>query len=121
MFPLRPLLLSLLPLYGAVAQFVPPPTGQEELRNPANPNVVVRYKSPGQDICQTKNPDQKQYAGYVQLPPDTLKAVQQDYPMNTFFWFVEARENPHEAPLTIWLNGGPGGTLNANVREFDHG
>ncbi|KAF6814758.1 carboxypeptidase y [Colletotrichum musicola] len=27
-----------------------------------------------------------------------------------FFWFHEARKNKHDAPLMIWLQGGPGGS-----------
>lgn len=51
---------------------------------------------------------QEQYTGYINLPPYTLLPIQQNYSINTFFWFVEARQDPQSAPLTIWLSGGPG-------------
>ncbi|KAK2746801.1 hypothetical protein FQN57_002843 [Myotisia sp. PD_48] len=38
----------------------------------------------------------------------TLGPVQQNYSINTFFWFVESQINPQNAPLTVYLNGGPG-------------
>jgi carboxypeptidase D len=40
----------------------------------------------------------KSYAGYVDLSPTE----------HTFFWFFEARHDPENAPITLWLNGGPG-------------
>ena len=58
--------------------------------------------------CTTAFPTQKQYTGYVSLPPFTLAPIQQNYSINTFFWFFEARTNASTAPLTIFLNGGPG-------------
>ncbi|KAI9699981.1 MAG: hypothetical protein M1836_002515 [Candelina mexicana] len=78
------------------------------LRSPVNSNVTIKYKSPPLGTCTTVFPTQKQYTGYVSLPPFTLAPIQQDYSINTFFWFIEARQRAEIAPLTIWLNGGPG-------------
>lgn len=60
--------------------------------------VKIRYKEPGKSgVCETTE-GVKSYSGYVDLAPDA----------HTFFWFFEARHNPADAPLTLWLNGGPG-------------
>ena len=62
----------------------------------------------------------KSYAGYVHLPPHFLEdgsGLVQDYPINTFFWFFESRKDPENAPLAIWLNGGPGGTSMMGLLE----
>ncbi|KDN72270.1 putative serine carboxypeptidase [Colletotrichum sublineola] len=83
----------------AAAQFPPTPEGIKVLKSKFHENVTISYK--------------ESYAGYVRLPPGTLDDVDgeaQDYPVNTFFWFFEARKAPENAPLAIWLNGGPGGS-----------
>ncbi|KVI05276.1 Peptidase S10, serine carboxypeptidase [Cynara cardunculus var. scolymus] len=41
-----------------------------------------------------------QYAGYVTVNESHGRAL--------FYWFFEAAETPHEKPLLLWLNGGPG-------------
>jgi carboxypeptidase C (cathepsin A) len=60
-------------------------------------------------ICET-TPGVKSYSGYIHLPPGSTDGLgtPQDYPINTFFWFFEARNDPENAPLSIWMNGGPG-------------
>merc|ERR1711974_100736 len=51
---------------------------------------------PGLDIKL----DFKQWSGYVE--------VNEAQGRNLFFWFVESSENPANAPLVLWLTGGPG-------------
>ncbi|KAH9821416.1 carboxypeptidase S1 homolog-like protein A, partial [Teratosphaeria destructans] len=92
----------------ATAQYPPPASYENVLKSALNPNVTVSYKQPEAGTCQTAFATQKQYTGYIGLPPYTLAPIQQNYSINTFFWFVEARQLPESAPLTIWLNGGPG-------------
>ncbi|KAE8391260.1 Alpha/Beta hydrolase protein [Aspergillus alliaceus] len=98
-------------LLGAVAaQFPPQPEGLNLIKSKLHENVTISFKEPG--ICET-TPGVRSYSGYVHLPPgflDDSTGDSQDYPINTFFWFFEARKDPENAPLAIWLNGGPGGS-----------
>jgi carboxypeptidase C (cathepsin A) len=41
-----------------------------------------------------------------------------NYPINLFFWFFEARKNAADAPLAMWLNGGPG---TSSMKGLFHG
>ncbi|KAF3482837.1 carboxypeptidase S1 [Arthroderma uncinatum] len=72
--------------------------------------ISIKYKTPLPGTCETAFEDQKQYTGYVSLPPSTLGLIKQNCSINTFFWLVESRINPEKAPLTVYLNGGPGST-----------
>ncbi|GER39219.1 uracil dna glycosylase [Striga asiatica] len=42
----------------------------------------------------------RQYAGYVTVNQTNGRAL--------FYWFFEATKQPHNKPLVLWLNGGPG-------------
>ncbi|KAM4704652.1 putative serine carboxypeptidase CPVL [Rhinophrynus dorsalis] len=44
----------------------------------------------------------KSYAGYL--------TVNKTYNSNLFFWFFPAQVSPEDAPVLLWLQGGPGGT-----------
>ncbi|KAI1506444.1 carboxypeptidase S1-like protein B [Biscogniauxia marginata] len=92
---------------AALAGFPPTPENVTVLESKFGDGVTISYKEPG--ICET-TPGVKSYAGYIHLPPGSLADLgeEQDYPINTFFWFFESRTNPENAPLSIWLNGGPG-------------
>nr|GMD39477.1 serine carboxypeptidase-like 34 [Ipomoea batatas] len=64
---------------------------EEELRREANRVMGL----PGQPPVEFK-----QYAGYVTVNETHGRAL--------FYWFFEANKNPHNKPLLLWLNGGPG-------------
>ncbi|KAK1215204.1 hypothetical protein PQX77_022200 [Marasmius sp. AFHP31] len=60
------------------------------------PDVGLRYvKNSG--VCET-TPGVEQMSGYIDIGTN----------MSTWFWFFEARHEPETAPLTLWINGGPG-------------
>ena len=40
----------------------------------------------------------KQYSGYLDITPTR----------HYHYWFVECEEDPENAPVVLWLNGGPG-------------
>ncbi|TKA34090.1 hypothetical protein B0A50_00070 [Salinomyces thailandicus] len=109
-FTLPPALAGLLASYiaAASAQYPPLASYQNILTSPLDPNITISYKQPDEGTCTTAFSTQKQYTGYIELPPYTLDPIRQNYSINTFFWFIEARQVPEAAPLTIWLNGGPG-------------
>ncbi|PPJ53893.1 hypothetical protein CBER1_04600 [Cercospora berteroae] len=89
-----------------LAQFPAEPTDATVV-NSRFRNVSISYKET--TICET-TPGVKGYAGHVHLPPDTLQDLDfnQSYPINSFFWYFESRKDPVNAPLVIWINGGPG-------------
>lgn len=91
------------------SQFPPSRENITTVKSRFHEGIKISYKEPS--ICET-TPGVKSYSGYVHLPANALDEAyeNQDYQINTFFWFLEARKNPHNAPLAIWLNGGPGGS-----------
>jgi carboxypeptidase C (cathepsin A) len=91
--------LRFLALFASLvrAQY-PPRSDLTTIKSPVDGNITISYKSPPAGTCKTAFETQQQYTGWVNIPGD--------YPTNTFFWFVEAREPTQH--LTIWLNGGPG-------------
>jgi hypothetical protein len=87
---------ALLLVTGAVAQFVPAPT--DLITKIGHAGIDVRYKEVPAGICEL-DPSVKSYSGYADVDDD----------QHIFWWFFEARNgDPKDAPLTVWINGGPG-------------
>jgi hypothetical protein len=79
-----------------VAQFVTAPT--DLITKVGAANITVRYKEVPAGICE-QDPSIKSYSGYADVAEH----------QHIFWWFFEARnDDPSEAPLTVWINGGPG-------------
>ncbi|KKZ63829.1 carboxypeptidase D [[Emmonsia] crescens] len=83
------------------AQNLPPTVsaeteGVKTIMSPSG--VKIRYKEPGNDgVCET-TPGVNSYSGYVDLIEDS----------HMFFWSFEARHDPANAPVTLFINGGLG-------------
>ncbi|KAI4181163.1 MAG: hypothetical protein L6R41_006788 [Letrouitia leprolyta] len=93
---LETFLCSLYFVSQVLTQFIPAPTDLISTKGYAD--LTVRYKQVPTGICEL-DPNVKSYSGYVDIAPD----------QHIFFWFFEARnQNPSTAPLTTWINGGPG-------------
>ncbi|KAI0397326.1 alpha/beta-hydrolase [Xylariaceae sp. FL0594] len=98
------LLASTLLASGAMSAALPPRMeGGKTVQSLLDPKVSLSFKET--HICET-TPGVKSYSGYVNLPAGTVEG--QDYDIHTFFWFFESRKEPEHAPLSIWLQGGPG-------------
>ncbi|TLD24306.1 hypothetical protein PspLS_06619 [Pyricularia sp. CBS 133598] len=69
----------------------------------ALPGVKVTFQET--TICET-TPGVKGYSGYVTLPATLDPAI--PFESNMFFWFFESRQSPATAPMSLWLQGGPG-------------
>ncbi|KAM0788352.1 hypothetical protein ACM66B_001493 [Microbotryomycetes sp. NB124-2] len=66
----------------------------ELISHPEFPSYQIRMKE-SSDWCDSSS---KSYSGYLDIDTDT----------HLFFVFFEARHKPSEAPVVLWLNGGPG-------------
>lgn len=102
-------------LQYSTAQFVPAPT--DLITKKGHAGVNVRYKEVPPGICE-QDPNVKSYSGYADVGEDE----------HIFWWFFEARNGDpkevspifcpclhalhandmYQAPLTVWINGGPG-------------
>ncbi|KAF2865051.1 Alpha/Beta hydrolase protein [Massariosphaeria phaeospora] len=124
--PLLKLVAGIGALSGVVrAQFPPTPEGLTVLESHIEEGIRITYKE--SDLCETTE-GVRSYSGYVHLPAGSLEDLgvrNQSYEINTFFWFFESRKDPENAPLSIWMNGGPGsssmlGLLRENGPCFVH-
>ncbi|EEU39939.1 uncharacterized protein NECHADRAFT_39178 [Fusarium vanettenii 77-13-4] len=94
----------------AAQQFVPPPKGLQVLQSRLFQGAEISYKKTS--ICETTC-GVNSYSGYVTLPKHLLpdaKDWDDDVSAHLFFWYFESRNDPCNAPTSIYLGGGPGTT-----------
>ena len=91
----------------AVAQFPPKPEGVTTKNVPGHAGVSISYKETT-GFCE---PNAKSWSGYVNMPSSYLSEVQDPshpYNVSMFFWYVESRNDPKNAPTAMYFAGGAG-------------
>ncbi|THH31031.1 hypothetical protein EUX98_g3169 [Antrodiella citrinella] len=74
----------------------------------AFPEHQLRITNTRSTLCDTSV---KQHSGYLDISDGR----------HLFFWFFESRHDPQDAPLMLWLNGGPGCSSIASGLLFENG
>ncbi|KAI0270406.1 serine carboxypeptidase [Gloeopeniophorella convolvens] len=96
---MRALYFSLLAAFVSSA-LATTPSGHSSGRLPRRSNTTsgkLRGVIENSGICET-TPDVYQASGYGDIANN----------QSIWFWFFEARQSADEAPLVVWINGGPG-------------
>ncbi|KAF2871419.1 carboxypeptidase S1, partial [Massariosphaeria phaeospora] len=88
---------------ASASSFPPALEGVSILNSTKFPGVTISYKET--KICETTE-GVRSYSGYVHLPPNSAES--REYESHMYFWFFEARNDAKNAPLSVWLQGGPG-------------
>ncbi|KAJ9604470.1 hypothetical protein H2200_011306 [Cladophialophora chaetospira] len=88
-------------------QFPSPPNDLEVIVSTLNPDVKLSYKQVQPELCET-TPGVNTFSGYVHLPQSALSDISFNFDINTYFLYFDARNDPENAPLVIYLAGGPG-------------
>ncbi|UPX17302.1 uncharacterized protein EKO05_0007668 [Ascochyta rabiei] len=103
MFILRSLVALSSFAVAASAAFPLKPENVTVVQSTKFPGVSISYKETS--ICETTE-GIKGYSGFVHLPVDLLR--NRSYESHIYYWFFQARHDAENAPLSIWLQGGPG-------------
>lgn len=114
------IILNLVALLCLVsAQFPEPPKYDKIIDSTIYPGSQLRYKLVPSSICET-TANVRSWSGYLSIPPDGLKhlGIPNGYPINLFFWLFESRTKRADAPVTLWLGGGPG---ESSLKGLFHG
>ncbi|KAK3331190.1 Alpha/Beta hydrolase protein [Apodospora peruviana] len=85
---------------------VPAPKDTQRVESKNYPGASISYKQTS--LCETTS-GVKSYSGYVNLPSSLLADVPATtYNVSLFFWYFEARKDAANAPVSIYIGGGPG-------------